>query len=334
MMIRYPSVRHSFCDKKIKDNDNICENYHQNLKEGFHMCPYGFSCVRQGDNIFCGFKINNHYSDKKINGHEKNSVKKTEMSIYTEEDFKKIFIDSDTLKELNELKERHEIYRSTIHDIKRAISSIRDVVHEIDFEKEEKTIIDGYDLISTRLDYHDKILMNEAATKIFGKIKPHKMIKKLKILLEYKAANRDISFDFLGSSNIEIYDDSKAIFILFFILMENAVKYAPIGSRIIVRFKDIDKYKTSVCIENQCTNITNDNLKHIFERGFRGDNLSSTSGNGIGLSIAKEIMDEYHINSNVKIDERLSKAWFVFYLELPSLDKRGNVYSLEATERF
>lgn len=163
--------------KKYNDDSSKCKNFYSNLEEGFKICPYGFTYYKN-NLIYSGYKVLENFNEKKINGHEKNSKIKFPMTIYTVDDFIEHVVSDERDVKYAQLKETHDICTNTIHDIKRAISSIRDVLEEIDFENEEKTIKDGYDLINTRLDYHDRILMKDNATKIFGKIKPHKIIKK------------------------------------------------------------------------------------------------------------------------------------------------------------
>ena len=327
--INVPKNYPLFCERQLTKENSICPEYHKSCSDGFSICPYGFSCYKTDSEFYYGFKIKGYFNEKKINGHDRNLKTITELSVFTKEDFLE-YIKPVKDIEYSELIKKHEIYRSTIHDIKKAISSIRDVVAEIDFDNDQKSIVDGYDLISTRLDYHDRILMGEQATDIYGKIKPHKLIKKLTILLSYKANSKNITFTFKGSPNIEIYDDSKGIFILFFILLENSVKYSPTDSNIVIELSDINKITTSVKIDNICNDILQNDIEHIFENGFRGSNSKQNAGNGIGLNVAKQIMEKNHIKYCVSltIDDN-ENTHFVFYLELPSLDKKGNIYKIK-----
>lgn len=78
------------------------------------------------------------------------------------------------------------------------------------------------------------------------------------------------------------------------ILTDNAAKYTPAGGTIKFRaFSSGDR----VCLEVSDTGIgiPNDELPRIFDRFYRGQNLrgDSHSGSGLGLSIAKWIIDEH-----------------------------------------
>ncbi len=78
------------------------------------------------------------------------------------------------------------------------------------------------------------------------------------------------------------------------ILTDNAAKYTPAGGTIKFRTFDAD---ARVCLEVSDTGIgiPNDELPRIFDRFYRGQNLrgDSHSGSGLGLSIAKWIIDEH-----------------------------------------
>ena len=87
------------------------------------------------------------------------------------------------------------------------------------------------------------------------------------------------------------------------ILRDNAVKYTPEGGRI--TFKAYPRAvastsgpgRQSVCIEISDTGIgiKPKELPRIFDRFYRGENVraNNSSGSGLGLSIAKWIVDEH-----------------------------------------
>lgn len=78
------------------------------------------------------------------------------------------------------------------------------------------------------------------------------------------------------------------------ILTDNASKYTPSGGTIKFRTYERDGH---VCMEVSDTGIgiPNDELPRIFDRFYRGQNLrgESNSGSGLGLSIAKWIVEEH-----------------------------------------
>jgi signal transduction histidine kinase len=75
-------------------------------------------------------------------------------------------------------------------------------------------------------------------------------------------------------------------------LLNNAVKFAPLDSTIIFRAD----YKPEYIIfevEDNGPGIPPDELQHIFEDFFRASNIVETPGAGLGLSIAKKIVDAH-----------------------------------------
>lgn len=104
---------------------------------------------------------------------------------------------------------------------------------------------------------------------------------------------------------------------VFLILFENAIKYSPKKSEInVVAQKLSDLVKIS--ITDQGIGISEEDLPHIFERFYRADKSRSlTEGFGLGLSIAKNIID-FHKGS-VKAESLLDKGT-TFIIELPLKD--------------
>lgn len=86
-------------------------------------------------------------------------------------------------------------------------------------------------------------------------------------------------------------------------LMENAVKYSPDGSEILVSVDDRgDQLVTSVA--DKGIGIPTDELGQVFERFHRGRQVSSTNygGLGLGLYITKQIVERH--NGTIWVDSR------------------------------
>ena len=117
------------------------------------------------------------------------------------------------------------------------------------------------------------------------------------------------------SKNIMINGNEDSIKKLFSILMDNAVKYTNNGGSISVNLVS-DKYKTKLIIKNTGEGIPKDKLNKIFERFYRADDSRdrNTGGYGLGLSIAKSIVDQHkgkiYASSNLNRDA-------TFTVELP-----------------
>ena len=89
--------------------------------------------------------------------------------------------------------------------------------------------------------------------------------------------------------------DQKAIRQLTDIFLDNAIKYSPEGGVISVKLKGSGR-NIELIVTNQSVNpVTKENLKHMFDRFYRADasRNSSTGGYGIGLSIAKSVVEAH-----------------------------------------
>ena len=102
-------------------------------------------------------------------------------------------------------------------------------------------------------------------------------------------------------------------------LIDNAIKYSPKGSTI-----NISIYKSylnyNLDIENECQDLSEENLPKIFERFYRGKNSVSKDGLGLGLYIAREIIEKHGGNIRASLDKNRIKfsvdfpLWEVFFL--------------------
>ena len=102
-------------------------------------------------------------------------------------------------------------------------------------------------------------------------------------------------------------------------LVDNAIKYSPNGSTI-----NISVYKSylnyNLDIENECKDLSEETLPKIFERFYRGKNSVSKDGLGLGLFIAREIIEKHGGNIRASLDNNRIKfsvdfpLWEVFFL--------------------
>lgn len=89
-------------------------------------------------------------------------------------------------------------------------------------------------------------------------------------------------------------------------LVDNAIKYSPNGSTI-----NISVYKSylnyNLDIENECKDLSEETLPKIFERFYRGKNSVSKDGLGLGLFIAREIIEKHGGNIRASLDNNRIK---------------------------
>lgn len=160
------------------------------------------------------------------------------------------------------------------------------------------------DFVDFRIRYFKKIVGNDGIHHINDekkKINIISILTKLKYAFynstnkknqKIKIENDCDEIDF----TVNAYDD---LYIAFFILYENAIKYAPLNSLIVIKIR-LDKNKYKISIKNKTEGTEDDKGLDLLQRGVRGSNKKD--GNGLGLSIAKEIFNSSNLDLSVDND--------------------------------
>ncbi|QZY56400.1 ATP-binding protein [Crassaminicella profunda] len=104
-----------------------------------------------------------------------------------------------------------------------------------------------------------------------------------------------------------IYADSKLIKQMLRILMDNSIKFTPVNGKIRIAS---EKYNNHVVIrvEDSGIGIPKEDIPYIFDRFYRSDKsrTKATGGAGLGLSIAKWIVESH--NGNIEVESQLEKG--------------------------
>lgn len=87
---------------------------------------------------------------------------------------------------------------------------------------------------------------------------------------------------------------------LILILMDNAIKYSPKNETVYVSLKKQGRDNIELRVRNAGSVIPKEELEKIFDRFYRVDESRSTSGYGLGLSMAKEIVKIHKGKISVK----------------------------------
>ena len=96
-------------------------------------------------------------------------------------------------------------------------------------------------------------------------------------------------------------------------LLSNAIDYSPNGSKIELEVI-CEKEQTIIKINDKGIGISPVEQQRLFEPFFRGSNVGSTSGNGLGLSIVKNLVEIHE--GKIDVESKLDKGTS-FILTLP-----------------
>jgi signal transduction histidine kinase len=117
---------------------------------------------------------------------------------------------------------------------------------------------------------------------------------------ENDSKSKGITIAYLGEKAL-IYADQDKIGQVVINLLTNALKYAPTGGRIDVSVKSTG-LEAEIRVRDNGIGISDNDLPFIFERFYRVDRSRhrQTGGLGIGLAIAKAIVEAHRGTINVK----------------------------------
>lgn len=309
-----------FCKKCIKDENKSCKKYYKKLLnsdcDGLYECPYGFYSYCKKNNIYTSLILKDKNNKKLVKNIQSKNQKLNEFDLYTENQIINIMEDYDELYSQNiEL-------RDCMHDLRNigsyfnSMSETIEINHKDLAEEDEdiKAMLALYDLVNYRLNVFYGIVNSDYKRL---KVKIYPIIKKLKIMMRYQARKKKINIKIdYEQENILIL--SKNIYLVMFILMENAIKHSKHNSDINIDFEESENF-TIVTISNISPLIEENEYSKIFERGYRGKN-SISKGTGIGLSLVKQVLDKYEYTYDVEINPITNnECVFNFKIKFPSV---------------
>ncbi len=125
------------------------------------------------------------------------------------------------------------------------------------------------------------------------------------------------------SENIPVVFDTDKMEKVFYNLMSNSLKFTNENGEIIVTVKLLNDSKVEIRFRDTGKGISKENISHIFDRFYQveGSNIREFEGTGIGLSLAKQLI-ELH-KGNIKVESEVN-SWTEFTIELPlgNIDKQ------------
>lgn len=120
----------------------------------------------------------------------------------------------------------------------------------------------------------------------------------------------------LTQDETKIYGDKEKLRQAFIYLLDNSIKFTPSGGTISVDLSKLDK-QISTKITDTGEGISKEMMPHIFE-GFRQSDSSTIrkySGLGLGLAVAKKIVEGHH--GTIKVESEGLQKGAVFTVNLP-----------------
>jgi len=127
------------------------------------------------------------------------------------------------------------------------------------------------------------------------------------------AGQKKITLHAEKAPNLTLWADPDTLGECLDLLIDNALKYCPTGTRITLRAHKIS-HGVRIEVKDTGPGISPEAVAHLFDRFYRGDSSRSSRGYGLGLAIAKSIIDAH--GGTITVKSRVGRG-SSFVIELP-----------------
>jgi len=117
-----------------------------------------------------------------------------------------------------------------------------------------------------------------------------------------------------GPGNLRVTADPKLLSQVVDNLLSNAIKYSPGGGVIKIKLR-AELGRVAIIVEDNGIGIPAQDLDRVFERYYRGSNVSGMVGTGVGLNLVKMVVDLH--GGEIRVDSEEGKGTR-FTIRLPS----------------
>ena len=112
-------------------------------------------------------------------------------------------------------------------------------------------------------------------------------------------------------------------------LLENAIRHTPAGRTVEIALEHGDG-DVSISVRDRCGGIAPQDLERIFDTGFRGDPARSGAGGGLGLTIARALVEGHH--GRLEVENRDDGCVFRVSLPAPARSTRPSSSQAQGKE--
>lgn len=237
------------------------------------------------------------------------------------------FLAGRTLKPIKEMvDEQNRFITDASHELRTPLTSLKSEIEvnlrlkDLDLKEAKKILASNLEEVNKlqylsdnliKLTKYQKNSSNFTVEKISLKVIVSEAIKKISTI----AKNKKITIK-NTLQEISLTADRQSLIEVFTILLDNAIKYSPKNTIITLSSKILD-HLIQINIQDQGIGIDKKDLSHLFDRFYRSDKSrtkSDTNGYGLGLSIAKQIIDKHQ--GFIKVESGIGQGT-TFIIQLP-----------------
>jgi heavy metal sensor kinase len=135
-------------------------------------------------------------------------------------------------------------------------------------------------------------------------------------LFQSPAEDKDLRLICDAPGNFSISGDNRLIQRMIANLLDNAIKYTPVGESIEVAVQTKNTHAVAITVKDNGVGIGDEDISRIFERFYRCDPSRSEAGIGLGLSFARAIARAH--GGDITVDS-IPERGSTFTVTLPKL---------------
>ncbi len=217
-------------------------------------------------------------------------------------------------RELSDLKSRfvsmasHE-FRTPLSTILSSVSLIGKYTDSLEQDKRNKHILRIRSAVSNLTDILNEFLSLGKIEE--GKVQLHftdfNLREQLQLILSeiypILKPNQKIVYDHAGAAQANL--DLSLIRNIMINLVSNAIKFSPEGSTIKVG-SNIGQHDIVITVKDEGLGIPEEDMRHLFERFFRGKNAVNIQGTGLGLHIVSKYVEL--MEGTISVESELEKG--------------------------
>ncbi len=134
--------------------------------------------------------------------------------------------------------------------------------------------------------------------------------------LNQAAVKKNIQINLSIDDPVEIKADKEKLKSVFLNLIDNAIKYSNFNSDVTIILERISNNKIKISVEDTGSGIPSSEIPYIFNRFYRSNETrSEVSGNGLGLAIAKEVVELHQ--GEISVESKVGRKT-IFSVILPA----------------
>lgn len=319
-----------FCKKNCEKNTKCINHYKEIFTQGagLYICPYGFNTYydnESNDIIFSCFRVKDKYDKKKADPKIKDEAMGNNYYRIIELEALNSYVKAYNI--FHENNQRYDDYNTYVedilHDIRKYNAQLKAKIDRL-YRKMEGNKRKYYDMLeitksiyeiawffTLRINAYDFLYNENLSTAIPpAQYNIYSIFYKIKECIKEYASGKNINIHLNANRECREIKAYECIELLPYILLENAIKYAPRNTDVNIYIEEHAK-KSKISVSSIGPFVDRNELKKIFIRGFRGANAQehTKEGQGIGLYTAKKICDlhnlKYSIDSSDNIIQKI-----------------------------